>query len=115
MRKVIFVDVDGTILKHQYPEFGFAEPVILEGVKEAFKSWSSKDYHIIITTGRKESMRESTINQLKKLQLSYDLLLMGMPRGERVIINDMKPDGTITARAFNIERDKGFDEDIINL
>lgn len=115
MRKIIFIDLDGSLIEHN-PYFSFnGIPKILDGVKEAFKKWNEKDYTIVITTGRKESDRERTIRQLEKLELSYNLLLMDMPRGERVIINDTKPDGTITARAFNIERNKGFDEDIINL
>ena len=33
---------------------------------------------------------------------------MGLGRGERVVINDRKPDGTQTARAINIDRNEGI-------
>ena len=32
-----------------------------------------------------------------------------MPVGERIIINDKKPSGLITAHCINTERDKGID------
>jgi hypothetical protein len=33
---------------------------------------------------------------------------MGIGGGDRIVINDNKPDGRQTAFAFNIERDKGI-------
>jgi len=41
----------------------------------------------------------------------YDILIMGLPRGERIIVNDSKPDGTKTATAINLVRNKGFTEE----
>lgn len=115
MRKTIFIDIDGTILEHN-PKFSYNKKVkILPGVKKAFDEWNKKEYKIILTTGRRENDRDLTVKQLQKLELSYDHLIMGLGRGERVLINDIKPDGTITAKAINVKRDSGFGEEIIKL
>jgi phosphoglycolate phosphatase-like HAD superfamily hydrolase len=113
--KTIICDIDGTILYHygSLDRVILLPPSLLPGVLEKFNEWNSKGYYIIFLTGRKESMRELTIKQLNSLGLYYDVLIMGAPRGERVIINDTKPDGSITARAVPLERNKGLNtEDI---
>ena len=54
--------------------------------------WNKKGYTIILTTGRRESNRELTIKQLQEAGIFYDQLIMGVGRGPRVVINDLKPD-----------------------
>ena len=59
-------------------------------------------------TGRKESLREPTIKQLQKVGIFYDKLIMGFGGGDRILINDRKPNSNRdTAYAINLERDKG--------
>ncbi len=109
MNKTIFCDIDGTLLKHHgglYP-ITQNEPEILPDVIDVISTWKGKDYKIILTTGRPESMRKLTVDQLNSVGIFYDMLIMGLPRGERIVINDTKPDGTKTARAINIERNEG--------
>jgi hypothetical protein len=36
------------------------------------------------------------------------MLIMGVGRGSRVIINDMKPDDTITAESYCLVRNEGL-------
>ena len=33
---------------------------------------------------------------------------MGLPNGERILINDIKPEGLLTALCLNVERNLGF-------
>ena len=35
-------------------------------------------------------------------------MLTGMPTGERILINDIKPSGLRTALAINVKRDEGL-------
>tara|TARA_R100000084_G_scaffold109409_1_gene76401 strand:- start:3097 stop:3450 length:354 start_codon:yes stop_codon:yes gene_type:complete len=110
MNKTIFCDIDGTLLKHHgglYP-ITQEKPELLPNVIEAIVSWKNKDYKIILTTGRPESMRKLTIDQLNTTGIFYDMLIMGLPRGERIVINDCKPDRTSTAKAINVPRNSGF-------
>jgi hypothetical protein len=111
----LFIDIDGTILKHQKDatgafthEYGSALP----GVVEKFNRWSGKGYCIILTTARRESMREATEKQLRSVGLFWDHLIMGIGMGRRIVINDMKVINGInypTAVGINLVRDEGFE------
>jgi hypothetical protein len=85
---------------------------LLPGVQEKFNEWDGKGYNIVLTTGRKESARSHTEDQLRKAGLFWDHLIMGLGGGPRVLINDVKPydPDTPTAVAINLERDKGLGE-----
>jgi hypothetical protein len=63
-----------------------------------------------LVTGRPPSLRKITAQQLDDAGITYHTLLMGLPRGSRVIINDKKPDNIhiSTAESYEIERDKGL-------
>ena len=118
MSKTIFVDIDGTIFKQKKNLSDvFEEDLeLLPGVKESFDSWNWKGYKIVITTGRKESTRESTERSLRAANLFWDHLIMGLDAGgQRVIINDTPDRNVATASAFSIPRDKGFGENIREL
>ena len=109
--KTIFCDIDGTILRHSKGIYTLdREQPVLPGALEKFQEWSCNSYKIILTTARPDSARRITEAQLEKAGITYHTLIMGLPCGERILINDTKPDGTITARAYSIERDKGIEE-----
>ena len=109
-RKTIFIDIDGTILKHHenLNKMVTDTPEIIPGVVDKFLEWRKKDYYIVITTARVEGLRTITTKQLNDVGLFYDQMVMGLPSGPRVLINDMKPDGANTAEAFCIERNSGI-------
>ena len=109
--KTIFCDIDGTLIQHRIPTKNTTTlemPDLLPGTVEKLSEWDMKGYNIILTTGRRESMRKATEEQLAKLGIFYDRLIMGIGGGERIVINDNKPDGRQTAFAINIERNKGI-------
>lgn len=104
-----FFDLDGTILKHN--SYLHDEPEqVLPGVKELWKSIPEGDM-IIIVTARPSSVLERTEAVLKENNLRYDKIIMDLPYGERIVVNDIKPEfGLKTAIAWNVERDKGYDK-----
>jgi len=110
--KTIFCDLDGTLVKHSNPveiQNPNLELEVLPGTHEKLREWDSKGYHIIITTGRKESSRDSTIKQMQRAGINYDQLVMGFGGAVRYIINDTKVDSTDdTAFAITVERNKGL-------
>lgn len=99
-----FIDLDGTILKHNGYLTGQEE--LLPGVKEFWNTIPENDF-IVITTGRNETYRSSSLKVLEDHGLRYDHAIFGLPLGERIIINDTKPN-LKTAISWNVERDKGF-------
>lgn len=108
--KTIICDIDGTLIEHVSEYFSQNEfPKFLPLAKENLDNWNRKGYYIILITGRKENNRVATEKQLFKLGISYDLLIMGVSRGQRVLINDLKPgNNTPTALAINLNRNEGF-------
>ena len=110
--KTIICDIDGTLIKHtgDITNLFNNKPEILPNVIDCIKDWDRKGYNIILITGRKESVRKHTEEQLAKVGIIYDQLIMGVGGGTRVLINDLEPNShEKTAIAINLERNKGFD------
>jgi hypothetical protein len=111
MSKTIFLDIDGCIIKHQGGSSSTLikqKTEVLPGVLEKLDEWEIAGYTIVITTGRKESLRKFTEKQLLVCGIVYDHLIMGLGRGERVVINDRKSDGSNTATAICLPRNDGI-------
>jgi phosphoglycolate phosphatase-like HAD superfamily hydrolase len=109
--KTIFCDIDGTLLLHHgdLHKQIHKEPSLLEGALERLAEWDKKGWNIILVTGRRESCREQTEAQLQKVGIFYDRLIMGIGGGDRVLINDRKPDShRDTAHSINLERNEGI-------
>ena len=110
--KTIFCDLDGTLVKHCHDIVLLADPnyelELLPGTLDKIREWDAKSYCIIITTGRKESLRYSTECQLRRAGIVYNQMIMGFGGGDRVLINDRKSDGLAnTAFAINLKRNGG--------
>ena len=107
--KTIICDIDGVLLEHLNLGVSCqvnAEP--LEGTLEKVNEWDAKGYNIILITGRRESFRKVTEEQLKAYGLFYDQLIMGVGGGDRIVINDRKPDSERdTAYSINLNRNEG--------
>ena len=112
--KTIFCDIDGTLCQYPYTAemggFDFDNKVMkpLPDTLKKLWEWVKAGHMIILTTGRKEGMRETTERQLREAGIIYDKLIMGIGGGTRVLINDLKPDRDgDTAIAINLKRDIG--------
>ena len=108
----IFCDIDGTLVKH-YPPVVACKPnfkmELLEDTIKTILEWDKKGYNIILTTGRRESMRKETEKQLSEVGIIYDQLIMGIKGGKRYLINDKKSySNDDYAIAINLERNKGI-------
>ena len=91
--KTIFCDIDGTLIKHFPPTTTCIPdhcPEILDGTIEKLLEWDKKGYNIILISGRRECSREVTMNQLNKMGIIFDQLILGAGGGQRVLINDRK-------------------------
>lgn len=111
MKKTLFIDIDGCLIKHNgnLTKQIKSEVQLLPGVIEKLNKWEAEGHKIILTTGRKESMKELTIRQLESVGIFYDQLIMGINRGERIIINDKKPNNDMcVASVIEIPRNVGL-------
>ena len=110
--KTIFCDLDGTLVKHPVDVSLLTSPdyelELLPGVKDFLKYIDLNRYYLVLTTGRKESLREPTIKQLQKVGIIYDKLIMGFGGGDRILINDRKLNSDRdTAYVINLNRNEG--------
>ena len=102
-----FIDLDGTILKHN-GYIAEKKDTLLKGVKKFFKKIPKKDI-IIITTSRKSNYLKKTKLFLKKNNIRYNQIIHNLPFGERILINDIKPKNKLkTSVSINLKRDKGL-------
>lgn len=99
------VDIDGTILKHNAQKAGGDE--LLAGVREFWASIPGADVIILLSARTIEEMPE-TLKFLDAKHIRYNHAIFGLPKGERILINDEKPSGLLTAKAVNIRRDAGL-------
>lgn len=105
LAKTWIIDLDGTIFLHNGYLHG--RDVLLPGVKEFFDNIPRNDI-IILITARKEMFREITESSLLESGIRFDMLIMGLPTGERILINDTKPTGLKTSYAVNLTRNEGL-------
>jgi len=102
-----FFDLDGTIFKHN-GLFEDGYDTLLPGVKELWACIPLDDV-IVISTARKSCWKEKSVQTLIDNGLWYNFLLFDCAHGERIVVNDNKPEFNLkTAIAWNVERDKGF-------
>ncbi len=108
--KTVFCDIDGTLLRHLGDICeNYRSHALCAHAKETIQAWDKLNYKIILTTGRQESLRQETEKQLTALGIVYSQLIMGLPNGSRVVVNDKKPNGIEnTAYAINVVRNGGL-------
>ena len=95
-------DVDGTLVIHN----GHLRPQgdeLLPGVKDFFASLPAQDA-VVLLTARKKELGPALEAFLTANGIRYDAILYGMPAGERILVNDCKPSGLLTAVAVNKKR-----------
>ena len=84
---------------------------MLPGAKKFIYSILDND-KILILTARHSEYRKYTEDFLKENKIRYDCILFDMPNGERILFNDIKPEGLKTAHAVNLSRDEGININI---
>jgi hypothetical protein len=102
------IDIDGTILKNNGHKEGHGDQLLC-GVRDFWKRIPVEDT-IILVSAREELYAEATLDFLRSNGLRYDQYIFGLPKGERILINDTKPSGLDTALAINVKRDQGLEE-----
>ena len=111
--KTIICDIDGTLTKYTgRGHLGIVseDHKLLPGVLERMRRWEMKGHRIILITGRRESVRERTESELRRLGVPFDMLLMGYADSGRILINDISPHVGQKAHTVNVPRDAGWND-----
>ena len=103
----VFVDLDGTLItntSHLMPPFiGEGEP-LLNNINSIRRIKENMGF-VVITTSRPEKYRSVTIEEMERHQIPYDILIMGLPHSQRLLINDFaKSNPYPSCSAINIQR-----------
>jgi len=113
-----FIDIDGTLV-HNKEEEDLEQLLLsdneqmdsteelLPNVMELWSSIKPNDI-IVITTARSEKYRTITEKLFQKFNMRYDMLIMDLRTGPRVLINDTPDLSFKKAIAINVKRDQGF-------
>jgi len=106
--QTLFIDIDGVIVNnsagHFEPKWGTTEG-IKENVEYLKELYTLGKTYIILTTARTEEYRTITEEQLKKIGMPYDRLIMDLPHTKRILINDFSTTNPYpSAVAVNLKR-----------
>lgn len=107
LTKTWIIDVDGVIVRHN-GHLGPEGDRLLPGVREFWDRIPADDT-IIVMSARKEHERAATLATLEGWGLRCSIALFGLPPGERILVNDAKPSGLVTAHAVSVPRDAGLE------
>ena len=116
--RTLFVDLDGVLIENTSvfiaPFAGTGEPILRNiGVLRKLH-WEGRT-KIIITTARPEAFRAETIEELREHDIPFNVLLMGMPHCQRIIINDFAKSNPFPAcDAINLKRNADNLEDYLS-
>jgi predicted mannosyl-3-phosphoglycerate phosphatase (HAD superfamily) len=109
-RPTVFLDIDGTIVKHNYnPEI--YDDIFVKGAEEVLRELQEKNYLIILVTSRIQKHCERLLEVLARKRI-FVTLISDLPTGRRILINDKKYNED-KAIAINVKRDGGFDGEAI--
>lgn len=113
----LFLDIDGTLVKNSsahFPPYIGNTPVLEENTDIIRKLYVSGKFQVILTTSRPEKYRQDTIEQLKREQIPFDHLIMGLYHAKRIIINDYsKSNPYKSCDAINLKRDSNDLKEIL--
>ena len=104
MPKTWILDLDGTLVVHDGP-YILGKDEFLPGARDFLESIPKRDM-IIFLTARSDYEKPYTLRFLKENNVRYDHIIFNAGEGERIMINDTKPDGLVTAYAVNTKRDR---------
>jgi len=109
--KTYFIDLDGVLTKHHGVSHShqiLESLTLLPGALSFLDKLERNEDTIILCTARKESHRPVLEEQLRTQGIFWDKLIMGLPHGLRVLVNDKK-DGCDMALAINVNRNEGVE------
>lgn len=110
--KTWILDLDGTLVKHNGYKID-GKDTWLEGAEEFLSNIPETD-KIVFLTSRTDNEKKITEKFLAEHDIRYNDIVYNAPYGERILVNDKKPSGLLTAIAVNTDRDK-FMQDIFEV
>ena len=106
--KTIFIDLDGVLVESSGEYFGHkwgTTEALANNVNHINELYDTGRVRIIITTSRKSSYKEQTLNQLDRLGIKYHNIMFDLLHCKRILINDFASSNSFpTSTGINIPR-----------
>ena len=111
------IDIDGVIFRQKLRWNNGNHPIKLNVVLDLIKSARDqinacyrRGDTIVLITARPVAYKQETQTQLNEAGILYHQLIMSLPTGKRILVNDRKVEEpeVNTAIAINLNRDEGF-------
>jgi hypothetical protein len=106
--KTLFVDIDGTLVTNssiQFPPYVGSGSPLTNNIECLRNLHNEGKIYIVLTTSRPEFLRDTTVEEMKRHNMPYDQLVMGLPHCNRIVINDFAKSNTYpSCGAINITR-----------
>lgn len=100
----VFCDFDGVLVKHSnHSTNNIDENIFIEENIEKIKNLKNDGNKIIITTARSVKTKDGFLKLLNNKKIPYDEIVMGLPSGPRLLINDRKPAKVFTRQCLSHE------------
>jgi len=106
MPNTYFLDLDGTIVKHNYTP-DKVQDMLLPGVLEELQRAVARGDVLILTTNRSIDNCADILTKLAELGIIFQHQLFNLPAGVRVLVNDTKGD-EVRAKAIPVIRNQGL-------
>lgn len=108
----IFCDIDGTLFHYRkYGTYETTSTIKIQDTIDIINKAYINGHYIILTTARPEHTRTLTCAELNTNKVRYHLLIMGVARGPRIVINDNEHSDIDKAHAFCVERNNTLNKD----
>ena len=107
---VIFCDIDGVLCENgsKFSSHGWKTEIIEPNLEALRQLQQHQPIEIVVTTARPETEKEYLLQKLESAGLKVKDCIMGLPHGQRILINDFASTNTYpTATAVNIPRNSG--------
>lgn len=103
-RKTIFVDLDGTLVRHNLDPENIPDE-LLPGYEKLF---DKNKYFVVLTTARVWKHCIEIVTWLKNRGYIFDAIICNLPTGHRILVNDFRNYDEDRAFGFTIPRNKGI-------
>jgi hypothetical protein len=104
----LFVDIDGTLVEntsYKFPPYIGNGKALTDNINWLQEMYRKGKTEIVLTTSRPEEYRNETLEELRKKEIPYDKLVMGLNHCKRIIINDYANSNPYpSCDSINIER-----------
>ena len=106
----IFCDIDGVLIRHKnHSTSESKDNEFLSGIS-TLRKLSKQNHRVILTTARSKKFKPSLESLLTENKVPYDEIVMGLPSGPRILINDRKPKKPFSrqSNSFEVFRNEGL-------